>query len=108
MTIHIEELSFDVIIGLLDFERVTPQRVIIEVEVDYKYKNNQFINYADMVTLIQKHLDKQKYELLEDAIIGLKEVLIKKYPKIKTIFIKISKPNILENCIVSLSQSWNL
>ena len=42
MTIHIEALSFDVIIGLLDFERVTPQRVIIDIEASYSYSDDDF------------------------------------------------------------------
>ena len=39
MTIHIEALTFDVIIGLLDFERDRPQRVIIDIEASYDYKD---------------------------------------------------------------------
>ena len=56
MTIHIDDLQFDVIIGLLDFERDRPQRVIIDLEASYAYSNEDFINYADMVFLIQKEL----------------------------------------------------
>ncbi len=107
MTIHIEALTFDVIIGLLDFERERPQRVIIDLDASYEYNNSEFIDYADMVLLIQNELKEKRYELLEDALIGLKEVLYSSYPQLQTLFLKISKPDILPQCTVSLSKTWN-
>ena len=107
MTIHIEDLSFDVIIGLLDFERDRPQRVIINLEASYDYSNDKFIDYADMVLLIQNELKEKRYELLENALIGLKEILYTTYPHLKTLSLKISKPDILPECTVSLSKTWD-
>lgn len=107
MTIHIEELTFDVIIGLLDFERDKPQRVIINLEASYEYSDDEFIDYADMVLLIQNELKEKRYELLENALIGLKEVLTTTYPHLQALSLKISKPDILADCTVSLSKTWN-
>ena len=107
MTIHIENLTFDVIIGLLDFERDRPQCVIINLEATYNYNDNQFINYADIVLLIQNKMKKERYKLLENALLGLKESLHITYPQIDSLFIKISKPDILSGCTVSLSKTWN-
>ena len=107
MTIHIEDLTFDVIIGLLDFERDRPQRVIINLQASYEYNDDQFIDYADMVLLIQTELKEKHYELLENALLGLKEVLYTAYPDLQTLSLKISKPDILPQCTVSLSKTWN-
>jgi len=107
MTIHIEDLSFDVIIGLLDFERDKPQRVIINLEASYDYSDDNFIDYADMVLLIQNELKKKRYELLENALLGLKEILYTAYPHLQTLSLKISKPDILPDCTVSLSKTWD-
>jgi len=107
MTIHIEDLTFDVIIGLLDYERDKPQRVIINLEASYEYSENNFIDYADIVLLIQEKLKTERYELLENALLGLKEILYITYPNIQTMQIKISKPNILAQCSVALSHAWN-
>ena len=107
MTIHIEDLTFDVIIGLLDFERDRPQRVIINLQASYDYKDGQFIDYADMVLLIENELKEKRYELLENALLGLKEVLTTTYPDLQTLSLKISKPDILSQCTVSLSKTWN-
>ena len=106
MYIHIDALTFYTIIGLLDFERNKPQKVTIDLETSYEYENQDFINYADIVTLIENELQIKKYELLEDALLGLKYEIHTKYPQIKTLKIKISKPNILSNCSVALSNSW--
>ena len=107
MTIHIEDLTFDVIIGLLDFERDKPQRVIINLEASYDYSNDKFIDYADMVLLIQNELKEKRYELLENALLGLKDILYTTYPHLKTLSLKISKPDILPECTVSLSKTWD-
>ncbi len=106
MNIHIENLEFDVIIGLLDFERDRPQRVIIDLEASYEYANKNFIDYADMVFLIQQELKAKRYKLLEEALLGLKTLLCRTYPHIQTLTLKISKPDILPQCSVSLSSSW--
>ena len=106
MNIHIEALEFDVIIGLLDFERDRPQRVIIDLEASYDYSDEEFIDYADMVFLIQKELKEKRYKLLEEALLGVKTLLSTTYPQIQTLRLKISKPDILPQCSVALSNSW--
>ncbi len=106
MTIHIENLEYHVIIGLLDFEREKSQRVIIQLEASYDYQENKFIDYADITTLIKEKLKKEKYELLEDALIGLKNSLCTTYPQLQTLKLKITKPDILNDCSVALSETW--
>ena len=102
MTIHIEDLSFKCIIGLLDFERHNPQDVIINLELVYEY-TDEFINYADVATLIETNLQEKKYELLETALSELFNLITQKFPLTKQLKIKISKPDILPNCRVSVS-----
>ena len=106
MQIHIETLTFDTIIGLLDFERDRPQRVIVDLQASYDYANENFIDYADMVMLIRTELDDKKYELLEEALLGIKSRLTTTYPQLKTLSLKIAKPDILEECSVALSHRW--
>jgi len=107
MTIHIESLTFDTIIGILDFERITPQSVIVDMVLDYVYENNNYINYADLILLIEKQMNEKKYELLETAIEELRENIILKYPQITKLNLKITKPNIINNAKVALSSSWS-
>jgi dihydroneopterin aldolase len=108
LTIHIQSLKIDAIIGLLDFERDTEQQVIIDLEASYDYNNNEFIDYAVLVELIAQQVKQSRYGLLEDALDDLKEQITSAYPTIDRLWLKISKPHILNNCVVALSQSWNL
>jgi len=107
MTIHIDSLRIDTIIGILEFERETKQRVVIWLEAEYPYTHGEFINYADIVTLIQTDITTQQYTLLEDALIGLIGRLVATYPTITQLKIKIEKPDILPDCSVALSEEWN-
>lgn len=102
MQVLIENLTFNCIIGLLDFERVTPQEVIINVSFDYDFQNeSEFIDYSKVVKDIESLMINEKFELLETAILTLENFLNKSYA-INNLQIKISKPNILTNCIVSI------
>jgi len=107
MTIHIEQLTFETIIGLLDFERVNAQTVIVNLEIDYLYDNNNFINYADVINLIEIDMHQKKYELLETAITELIEKITSTYAQINALVLKITKPDIIMNAHVSLSSTWS-
>lgn len=106
MTIHIEDLKFQCIIGILDFERVTPQDIIINLTIDYDYKE-AFINYADIVEIVKSDLIMNKYQLIEDALDELSAKLKEKFFRINTLDLKITKPSILEGCTVSVSNRYS-
>ncbi|MDA3908480.1 MAG: dihydroneopterin aldolase, partial [Sulfurimonas sp.] len=89
MTIHIQELKFQCIIGILDFERVTSQDVIIDITIDYEYENN-FINYAQIVQLVKEIMIKNEFLLIEEALNNLNLKLTKEFSSIKGMFIKIT------------------
>ncbi len=104
MKILIEKLTFDCIIGILDFERTNSQKVVIDICFDYNFiDKTDFIDYSKIVKEVETIMKKQKFELLEEAIIYLEQFLNNKY-KIKNLNIKITKPTILTNCIVSLQK----
>ena len=106
MTIHIEDLKFQCIIGILDFERENTQEIIINFTCQYNYEN-EYINYANIVNLLKKTMILNKFELIEDAILSLKSEIIKEFPLINSYSIKVTKPSILADCIVSVSDEYN-
>ena len=107
MTIHIEALTFDVIIGLLDFERDRSQRVIVDLEATYNYTDANFIDYADVILLIKNRLSQERYKLLEDALLGIKSTICSTYPQLTSLSLKVAKPDILPECSVALSNKWD-
>jgi len=106
MKIHIEDLRFKCIIGILDHERVNEQDVIVNFECEYEFKN-LYINYAEIVDLIKKTMIFSKFKLIEDAILSLKSEILKEFPLISSYTIKISKPSILADCSVSVSDTFS-
>jgi len=106
MKIHIDDMEISCIIGLLDFERETEQRVILTIEIDYHHTKEHFIDYGEVASSIKAHLRKRKYLLLEEALSGIKALLFQQFPSIEILKIKISKPDILHDCSVGLSERW--
>jgi len=102
MKINIKNLTFKCIIGILPFEREKKQKVVINVSFNYKFKKNEFINYADIVNVLESSMKKKKFLLIEDALIYLKKEIKTNY-KIKKLTISITKPNIIDNCEVSVT-----
>lgn len=106
MTIHIEDLKFQCIIGILDFERVHEQDIVVELAINYHYEN-EFINYAEVVECIKINTKKSKFLLIEDALSFLSSKLKEKFPLINTLHLKITKPSILPDAKVSVSNFYN-
>lgn len=102
MKVEIKDLSFKCIIGILDFERVKKQKVVVNLSFEYEFKQDFFIDYSEISSFVEKQMKKKKFLLIEDAIIFLQTKLYKLY-KINNLNITISKPTILKNCIVSVS-----
>ena len=106
MTIYIENLKFQTIIGILDFERENQQDIIINLTLEYNYQD-KFINYADVSTLLKSHIIKNEFLLIEDALLSLSSLLKKEFPLINMLSLKITKPSIMPDCIVSVSETYN-
>ena len=102
MKIQISNLTFKAIIGILDFERIKKQKVIINLSFEYEFSKDKFIDYAEVSKLVKTTMKKEKFLLLEDAILHLENLLNTKY-KIQNLSIQISKPDILKDCIITLS-----
>ena len=103
MTIHIESLEIVAIIGILEFERVNTQRVVVDVTLDYHYNENHFISYVEIINIIETMIIGQKYKLLEEALTDIQKKILEIYPQISRLYLKISKPNIIKNANVALS-----
>ncbi len=106
MRIHIDDLKFQCIIGILDFERIKIQDITLNITIDYEYKD-EFINYADVVDMVKSTMIERKFLLIEDALSELSKCLQKEFLKINKLYLKVTKPSILPDCTVSVSNSYN-
>jgi len=106
MKIHIEELEFKCIIGILEHERKSSQKVIVSANLEYEYSSGVFVDYAQISDLIINNMQKEKFELLEDAIESLSEVIHQNFSLVTELYLKITKPDIMKNSKVSLSENY--
>lgn len=106
MTITVEALTFDAVIGILDFEREAPQRVRVDAVIDYTYEHSRYIDYAEVTSLIKSVMQEERFGLIEDALERLKSVLKERFPLIESLELKIAKPDILPDCVVSLEETY--
>ncbi|MDD5717005.1 MAG: dihydroneopterin aldolase [Sulfuricurvum sp.] len=102
MTIVIEHLCFETILGILPEERVTPQTVQIDCTIEYPYANGSFINYADVAAMIQTTMVERRFELIETALEVLTALLKASFPLISELTLSIRKPDILPQCTVGV------
>ncbi len=100
MTIRIETLEFETILGILDHERTTPQRICVDTEITYSYSPENFLDYAKVSNRIVSIMTMKKFYLIEEALESLFSLLKKDFPQIETIKMSICKPDILPNCRV--------
>lgn len=105
MQIHIDNLTFETIVGILEKERLTPQKVTLHVKIAYDYQGGNFIDYAKVSAFLESEMNVMCYFLLEDALKDLSQKLKVFYPQMSKLKLKISKPDILPNAIVGVSHT---
>lgn len=79
--IHLKNLRFKCIIGLLKRERIKKQKVKINLSL----KADEFIDYAELAELLKAQMKKQKFYKIEDGLIFFKDFLKTKISKFKII-----------------------
>lgn len=105
LKVTITDLSFECIIGILESERINTQKVVINLSFEYFFdeKRKDFVDYSKVASFVENTMIEEKFFLIEDAIIFLRKKLKTEFP-IKNLWIKISKPDIMPNCIVSVEE----
>ena len=101
--IAIKNLMFKTIIGILDFERKIEQKVRVDCFIRYDDERD-FIDYTRVVEEIKSIVIKGKFGLIEDALNSLIDSLKSRFQAIKSIKITICKPEILGDCLISVTK----
>jgi len=99
--IVIEELTFKAIIGLLETEKNQEQLVVVDCKIEYEDKE-KFIDYSKVCDIIEEMIKSNRYELIETAVDDIEKRLKAKFPSMKSLYLKITKPEILKNALVGV------
>ena len=100
--IGFENLKVHTIVGLLDFERSTPQNILITlklgVESEQIIQNQQnddlgeLPNYHEASILLEKFIQDQKFYTLEALVYQSAQVLFEQFPIVNSVYLKVCKP----------------
>lgn len=102
ITLHIEKLQIQAIIGILDHERHTPQPLEINATITYHYTHT-FLDYVELCHHITSCLQSKGYGLLEVALLDIASTLKQQHSNIQSLTLHIKKPAIVESCVVGAS-----
>ena len=102
--IHIEGLEVLALIGVYDWERKYQQRLIVDVELTADLSLaaqtdhvDNTLNYAEIAQGISEFAAKSQFKLIEALASHMVDWLLQSFPKLKSVRLKLSKPDILAN-----------
>ncbi|RKV57404.1 dihydroneopterin aldolase [Helicobacter pylori] len=102
--VHIHNLVFETILGILEFERLKPQKISVNLDLFYtELPNKAYLDYMEIQEIIQNTMREKQYFLIEDALKDLSQILKTRYKEITELFLKISKLEISPNSQVGAS-----
>ncbi|MBM0605345.1 FolB domain-containing protein [Helicobacter pylori] len=102
--VHIHNLVFETILGILEFERLKPQKISVNVNLFYtELPNKAYLDYMEIQEIIQNTMREKQYLLIEDALKDLSQILKTRYKEITELYLKISKLEISPNSQVGAS-----
>jgi 7,8-dihydroneopterin aldolase/epimerase/oxygenase len=104
-TVRAEALRMRVILGIMSYERDTPQGVSVDLEADY-VRDGAYLDYRDLIRIAKETLEQGRYELIEEALPAIREHILAKYPAIIRLRIKITKPEAVTEALVSVQAEW--
>ncbi|MCQ2894927.1 FolB domain-containing protein [Helicobacter pylori] len=102
--VHIHNLVFETILGILEFERLKPQKISVDLDLFYtELPNKAYLDYMEIQEIIQNTMREKQYLLIEDALKDLSQILKTRYSEISELYLKISKLEISPNSQVGAS-----
>lgn len=96
--VFIKNLEFECIIGLLEFERLNSQKVIINAS----FIADEFVDYAKMCEKIEMDFKEKQFYKIEDALSYFLLEFKEKIPTLKCLKMEIIKPEIIKNAKVGV------
>ncbi|MBS0054043.1 bifunctional dihydroneopterin aldolase/7,8-dihydroneopterin epimerase [Yersinia sp. Marseille-Q3913] len=96
--VFIEELSVITTIGVYDWEQTIQQKLVFDIEMGWDNRKaaasddvNDCLSYADISDSVIKHVESQRFALVERVAEEIAELLLQRF-KSPWVRIKVSKP----------------
>lgn len=96
ITTLIKDHEFETIIGMLDFERTTPQKV----RMNASFCSSGFIDYVSVIEFIEKFYNERKFKSVEESLEATSKVLKENFKDLISLNLEILKIEILKNATV--------
>ncbi|MBT8422668.1 MAG: dihydroneopterin aldolase [Gammaproteobacteria bacterium] len=98
-TVFVRDLRFTTIIGCLDWERQAPQRVSIDLamewDIDAAVQGDDLghaLDYQAVADRVTEFVQAQEFKLVESAVAGIADLIITEF-KVPELTVTLSKPH---------------
>jgi dihydroneopterin aldolase len=98
-TAGVKGLKIDCIVGVLDHERLTPQRVIVDIELDYDFAPaagsesiGDAVDYAAVAESVTAFVQRRAFQLIETMAEDTATMLLAQGAPVRTVRLEIRKP----------------
>jgi len=100
-TIFLSEVKVQTKLGVPEWERMTPQTIILDIEIGYDLSNacqsddvNDTIDYGAVVSRVRDTLQENSFQLVEKLAEHLCQLILNEFNAL-SVKIKVAKPTIL-------------
>lgn len=100
-TIFLSEVKVQTKLGVPEWERMTPQTIILDIEIGYDLSKacqsddvNDTIDYGAVVNRVRETLQENSFQLVEKLAEHLCQLILKEFNALR-VKIKVAKPTIL-------------
>ncbi len=104
LTVQVQQLELDWLVGVLDFEKTTPQKLWISVDatvqaaiLDSTECYTDVVCYADIVDFIKQYAQAGHVPLVETIANRICDYVLSN-PAVQAVKVSVHKPNIIDEC----------
>lgn len=98
-TIELERLEIDCIVGILPFERKTPQKVFLDISMDLDFSAaaasenvSDTVDYTAIAQELTQLVKERRYQLIETMAVECADLVLERHHAVPRVAIAVHKP----------------
>ena len=106
--IRLKDIQFDCIVGILPYERVNEQPIILNLTLWLDFAKaaetedlNESIDYAKLAEELKAFIRLSSFKLVETLVVKTAEYVLENYPKANAVEVSVIKPKAVPGCLGS-------